>query len=51
MKKNTNTDSFPKGNADLLDRLIKQGNTDEMGLLDLVFIEEILKQKKQGNAI
>lgn len=50
MKKNTSTDSFPKG-KDLLDQLIQQGNTDEMGLLDLVFIEEILKQKNQGKTI
>lgn len=50
MKKNTSTDSFPKS-KDLLDKLIQQGNTDEMGLLDLVFIEEILKQKTQGKTI
>jgi hypothetical protein len=51
MKKNTSTDSYPGNKADLLDKLIQHGNTDEMGLLDLIFIEEILKQKNQGKAI
>ena len=32
-------------NMDLLDKLIERENPDEMGLLDLIFIEEILSQR------
>lgn len=32
-------------NMDLLDKLIEKENPDEMGLLDLIFIEEILNQR------
>ncbi len=31
--------------SDLLEKLLKEYATDEMGLLDLVFIDEILSQK------
>ena len=48
MKENAKVRPFPKPKKDLLDKLIEKGNVDEMGLLDLVFIEEILKQKKQA---
>ena len=34
-----------KMNMDLLDKLIERERPDEMGLLDLIFIEEILNQK------
>ena len=34
-----------KLNMDLLDKLIEKENPDEMGLLDLVFMEEILNQR------
>ena len=34
-----------KLNMDLLDKLIERENPDEMGLLDLIFIEEILNQR------
>ena len=47
MKKNSKIKPFPQRKKDLLDRLIEKEGVDEMGLLDLVFIEEILKQKKQ----
>jgi hypothetical protein len=50
MKKNPKVKPFPKRKPDLLDKLIEKENVDEMGLLDLVFIEEILKQKKQKKA-
>ncbi|GEM_PF-5571191 len=33
--------------ADILDKLLKEYATDEMGLLDLVFIDEILSQKTE----
>ncbi len=36
---------LPKTETDLLERLLKEYSTDEMGLLDLVFIDEILSQK------
>ena len=47
MKKNSKIKPFPKRQKDLLDRLIEKEDVDEMGLLDLVFVEEILKQKKE----
>ncbi len=34
-----------KLNMDLLDKLIERENPDEMGLLDLVFMEEFLSQR------
>ena len=47
MRKNTKITPFPKKNRDYLDELIESGAVDEMGLLDLIFIEEILNQKKR----
>jgi len=35
---------------DLLEELIAKENPDEMGLLDLIFMEEILNQKKMDRA-
>ncbi len=32
--------------SDLLDELMEREDVDEMSLLDLIFIEEILNQKK-----
>ncbi len=40
-----------KLNMDLLDKLIERENPDEMGLLDLVFIEEILNQRALDAAV
>ena len=39
------------GNQELLDALIERENPDEMGLLDLIFVEEILNQKKMDAAL
>ena len=44
MKRNEKTEPRPK--RDLLDELIENGDIDEVGLLDLVFVEEILHQNK-----
>jgi hypothetical protein len=51
MKHHDNIKPFPKRKRDLLDDLIEKGDTDEMGLLDLVFVEEILRQKNQEKAV
>ena len=50
MKEKTNVKPFPKKKRDYLDELINKEGTDEMGLLDLIFAEEILSQKKQDKA-
>ena len=44
MNKNATIAPFQK-KKDLLSELIDKDGIDEMGLLDLVFIEEILNQK------
>jgi hypothetical protein len=50
MKKSANVKSFQQGDKDYLDELMDKEPTDEMGLLDLIFMEEILSQRKHGNA-
>ena len=45
LMKSKDTPKADKLNMDLLDRLIERENPDEMGLLDLIFIEEILNQR------
>lgn len=50
MPKGNKIRPFPKRKVDVLDELLEQEGTDEMGLLDLVFVEEILNQKKQDKA-
>ena len=40
---------FSKRSRDLLDEMMAREQTDEMGLLDLIFLEEILAQKKQDS--
>jgi hypothetical protein len=50
MKKKSQVKTFPKPKKDLLDKLLSKENVGEMGLLDLVFAEEILNQKKQKKA-
>lgn len=47
MKEKSKVTPFPSRKGDYLDELIESGSVDEMGLLDLIFIEEILSQKKQ----
>jgi len=46
MKKNVKVAPFPKKKRDLISELMEKEGIDEMGLLDLVFIEEILNQKR-----
>jgi hypothetical protein len=51
MNKNGNVRQFTKKKRDILDEYIERKCADEMGLLDLVLIEEILNQiqkEKQG---
>ena len=50
MKENAKVRLFPI-KRDYLDELMVRENVDEMGLLDLIFIEEILSQKKQDKAV
>ena len=50
MKENSKVRPFPI-KRDYLDELMGRENVDEMGLLDLIFIEEILSQKKQDKAV
>jgi len=47
MKKKSKVTLFHNRKRDYLDELIEKESVDEMGLLDLIFIEEILSQKKQ----
>ena len=46
----TNVHHMTDKSRDLLDELMERENTDEMGLLDLIFIEEILNQKRRDSA-
>ena len=50
---NANYDDRPSifEKKELLDVLIERENPDEMGLLDLIFVEEILNQKKMDSAL
>ena len=50
---NANYDDRPSifEKKELLDVLIERENPDEMGLLDLIFVEEILNQKKMDTAL
>jgi hypothetical protein len=45
MKTKTKVKPFPKQKRDALSELMEREGVDEMGLLDLLFIEEILNQK------
>ncbi len=45
MKKKPQAKQLQNNKKDLLDELLASEATDEMGLLDLIFMEEILKQK------
>jgi hypothetical protein len=47
MKKKEKICHLSKKKRDMLDDLIEKGATDEMGLLDLIFIEEILNQNER----
>ena len=47
MKKKIKLTTFPKQNKDILSEIMEREGIDEMGLLDLVFIEEILNQKRE----
>lgn len=38
-------------NKELLEELMEKENPDEMGLLDLIFMEEILNQKVLDSAV
>ena len=50
MKSNDKVRPFTNKGRDLLDEMMERENTDEMGLLDLIFMEEILNQKRRDNA-
>ena len=45
-KKREKVRACSKPQRDALDELLEKTGVDEMGLLDLVFVEEILNQKK-----
>lgn len=47
MKKKEKICHLSKKKRDALDDLIEKGATDEMGLLDLIFIEEMLNQNER----
>lgn len=49
MKKTEKVCHFPR-KRDLLDDLMERGEIDEMGLLDLIFIEEMLSQSEREKA-
>jgi hypothetical protein len=50
MKSNDNVHPFSDKRRDFLDELMERENTDEMGLLDLIFAEEMLDQIERDNA-
>jgi hypothetical protein len=50
MKRNDKVHHFTDKSRELLDEIMKREHTDEMGLLDLIFIEEILEHKRQDSA-
>jgi hypothetical protein len=50
MKRNDNVHHFTDKSRELLEEIMKREHTDEMGLLDLIFIEEILDRKGQDSA-
>lgn len=49
MKEKINTRHFFRIEKDRLDELIARTSTDEMGLLDVIFAEEILNRKKHDH--
>jgi len=46
MKEKGNAPHFSRIEKDRLDELIAKTSTDEMGLLDAIYVEEILYQRK-----
>lgn len=50
MKRNDPATPFSNKQRDFLDELIESAGTDEMGLLDLIFAEEILNQGEQAES-
>jgi len=46
MKEKGNAPHFSRIEKDRLDELIAKTSTDEMGLLDAIYVEEILNQRK-----
>jgi len=46
MKEKGNARHFFRIEKDRLDELIARTSTDEMGLLDVIYVEEILNQRK-----
>lgn len=46
MKKNDKIRPFNKKSNDLLDDLIEKKDANDLGLLDLVLVEEMMNQKK-----
>lgn len=49
MKEKINTRHFFRIEKDRLDELIARTPTDEMGLLDVMFVEEILNPRKHDH--
>lgn len=47
MKKSHAIQMWTKKKCDKLDELLELNNVDEMGLLDILFMEEILNQRKK----
>ena len=50
MKNSAMVHPFSDSCRDLLDEIMERENTDEMGLLDLIFAEEMLDQVERDNA-
>ncbi len=48
MNKNDKIRPFKKKTKTLLDELMEKKNAEDLGLLDLLFVEELMNQKKQG---
>ena len=47
MGEHTEVESFAGSQRDYLDEWMDREGTDEMGMLDLIFVEEILKQRNR----
>lgn len=47
MQKNDKIRPFKRNKDDLLDEIMDRKDPDDLGLLDLVLVEEMMNQKKQ----
>jgi hypothetical protein len=51
MNKQEKAKVIPEESGETLEDLLKDNDIDEMGLLDLIFLEEIINQKSHEDAL